>query len=135
MERRIREFQTLVKFVNQNKLEATIVGDFNFGIDSHDLAGGSLEKVVEEKYKIDLHGWKLPIQEKTMIDVRKSRINDGILTQRHVKEYGVEKPQHHDNTAFTTQEKKFCLVKMTYLRRLRMSAYTDHFPVWAHVHI
>lgn len=84
-----------------------------------------------------MKSWNVPINSKTMIDVRKPRVNDGFLTTRKFGTAGVEAPEHdiYSRKEYQNGNELVLLVKQSYLRRLRMVFYTDHFPVYVYVRL
>ncbi len=86
--------------------------------------------------------WDILIAQNTMVDPKKNRVNDGILFPKESpwerKKHGVFQPGNaqEDILPITEDPKisaKFAIVKVSYVRRLRMASYTDHFPVYVYV--
>lgn len=158
---RAEELNAILSYASNSKIQTVLLGDFNFAVDEEDFVDQNTNKVskretrsqqistkktneekfrqfLEKKYQVGFTNWNIPITIKTMIDVRKSRINDGFLTKQHVLNHGVETPEHKQyqlNLDLSTLNGMYSIIKNTYLRRLRMAQYTDHFPVWATIAI
>jgi hypothetical protein len=96
-----------------------------------------------EQYEIDSNRWNVLIGENTMVDPKKNRVNDGILFPMKSLwspgKFGVFKPGNAQEDILpitedlTNLSATFAIVKVSYVRRLRMASYTDHFPVYVYV--
>jgi hypothetical protein len=86
---------------------------------------------------VDEKNWSLLIGENTMISAKRKRVNDGILLpkaktdwlQLHKPLSGVLAPDPGQERILPVKD-KFVVVKRTFITRLRMATYTDHFPVY-----
>ncbi len=89
---------------------------------------------VENKYTIKLHSWTSLISSVTMSSIIRQRINDGILVHESCpllfKEAGVDAPDHTLLNRLMT-DTSYSIVKESYLRRLRVCAFSDHYNVFA----
>jgi len=128
-----------------------IVGDFNWRqvslvmvlkYYSHEIENILPDQNIKEIVKnYDIpNSWKLVIGEKTMINVKKNKVNDGILLPQGEKvswslcaRSGVIRPDYQQEAIFPFHEEKLTVVKTSYLRNLRIATYTDHFPVYVYL--
>ncbi len=96
-------------------------------------------KGIVKNYEIP-KSWKLIIGEKTMINAKKNRINDGILLPQgknvswsSSNRSGVIHPDNQQEDILLFQNQELTVVKTSYVRKLRMACYTDHWPVYAYL--
>jgi len=99
---------------------------------------------IERQYRIPTD-WKLFICENTMVDPKKNKVNDGFLVptkglwkSKNVVESGVITPGPAQEDVLPIRDDplespEFAVIKISHLRRLRMSTYTDHFPVYIQI--
>jgi len=126
-----------------------ICGDFNFGITTDEVEEEDKKRVqnvatttnsnaifieiIKKKYGVEWPGWKQPIQDSTMVNLRRYAIHDGFLIPPnwyHITESGVDKPDFDQTRCINSQDGQLAIVKTSFIKKLILACVTDHWPIY-----